>query len=203
MSAANFSLKCCTQTSGLKKREELKGRLKAMRIRIKKKRERFLSALKQIDRNFDKEKNPADLMNRLNETIRIDDGYNDDDEDDDTLRSIEVSFVADNHCLAPIRHSIVSRTSTPIFLKSISSRSSLMNSAPPVPVPPSHHQIAKSKLKCCRRRESTGSKWSNKYACDANLCNYEYLSSSLSTASYMTSIGGSFQNCGEFKVWFV
>lgn len=288
------------------KREEFKGRLKAMRIRIKKKRELFVNALKSIEthatnRNSIRNvKQPAVAATGLSlfvsETSADDDHHREEDmqrmnifdenyddglhahdesifnQEEDTIRSIEVSFLIDNQLnhhrstsstsskkalqlntprLANknTRHSLASRTSTPIFLKSssvvvsnrmnsvfewsgyhnnhhIQQQQQLYENSSVYLTPKSH--IASSAYqhslpKCCshfmssgggKPKKSAGGSASNSKKLsrrrNSRVCNkIDYMSSpasssSLSTSSYMTSrLAGRFQNCGEFKIWFV
>lgn len=196
------------------KREEFKGRLKAMRIRIKKKRERFMSALKTIDSlplpahtNLFEYEDDKIIENELMEQNH---------HHHDTIRSMEVSFVGHHHQngsqasanLPKSRHSIVSRTSTPIFVKSIGPVSSVF-----VAGHMDSSNLTPRSRKCCPRKmngssirmKSSGGGGGVKFGQHGLYTNdMDYLSSSMSSSSYMTSMtGGRFQNCGEFKVWFV
>lgn len=260
-----------------KRKEEFKCRLRAMRMRINKKRERFVSALKNIEMGRSggggvvaTEKSPASVL-FLDEPYEAaeEQNYEDDDEDDkmsnsscddyiccdptsqqqDTIRSMEVSFVIDQ-CGEPasvisasagggLRQSLVSRTSTPIFVKAgpvssvfVAGHYDLMaavNSSGTAAVAsfrtPKSSSSRRSNKQCRRNLNNNGSNssdWSSsrnvrqqkssavKFNCHNNNNNNpmmyskpDYLNSSLSTSSYMTSMAGRFQNCGEFKVWFV
>lgn len=204
--------------SSNKRREEFKSKIKAMRIRMNKKREKFLNALKNME--YASANKPAIANNSKASLFRTEileeADYIDIDAAEDTLRSLEVSFVdelvAINNQetslseLNSIRSSIVSRTSTPIYVN----RRSLFTESECSPCSrlslPRKQIITTPKTKtpkCCSSRSLN----KNRQICTRSKCNQidyqQHFAAAAASSSYLTSFAGRFQNYGEFKVWFV
>lgn len=199
-------------TTKLTKKDDFKNKLKAMRLRIKKKRERFLSALASV------EKVAATITTTTAKTELFDDI--EDDDGQDTIRSMEVSFgkyvtAANTPVIAASRmftmdeprlhskqSSSISRTSTPIYAKS---SHSVLYSFPALIANETKKRTTapkkSSKKKCCHQRiqqqqpQPQPAQRKQSMIVVDHKCNFDYFSYSKTMCQ--------FQDLGEFKVWFV
>lgn len=197
---------------------------------MKKKRAKFLSALKSIEQAaaFNRQqsnKNVYDIVDYLDDH-QVDDGY-----EEDTLRSMEVSFVEDNPSLplplppppppppppqpistSAIRHSLSSRTSTPIYVRSSPQPQPPKQHRRPPPPPPTSAQSSK----CCKKRlicqchspmyrqlDAYYASFSSSPSATTTTASAASAAAAASSASYLTTFAGQFQDYGEFRVWFV